>query len=328
MIDIRVAGSLRLAGVGLAAGLCLLATGCLGPETKHVTALASATAPVVDAAEKAYTNANAIHDMRVDYDAAAEFDKTDAVYNPRSIKPLLSEGDIDVRLAVLKALQCYVKELTEITGGTESKELDEASASLASSLTVLGNKFLPAGSTSDTATITTDGQSVTETTTTATGAISAKNQNQMSVAINALGQFLASRNIKKELPGIVEKMDPQIETLCKTLAKDVDALKSEEKMDFDFMINQQTLFLRENKTMDASERRRLIMKLPEIVRRQRTADEQLDDLKGGLGKLVMTHHAFLAAEQGNNPGSISSSLSDLSAAGSNLGKYYASLSTK
>jgi hypothetical protein len=150
----------------------------------------------------------------------------------------------------------------------------------------------------------------------------------MSVAINALGQFLASRKIKKELPGIVSKMDPQIEALCTTLAKDVVALKSEEKIDFDFMINQQTLFLRENKTMDAGERRGLIMKLPEIVRRQRTADEQLDALKGGLGNLAMTHHAFAAAEQGNNPGSISSSLSDLAAAGGNLGKYYASLSAK
>jgi hypothetical protein len=93
------------------------------------------------------------------------------------------------------------------------------------------------------------------------------------------------------------------------------------------MINQQTVFLRENKSMDAGERQALIMKLPEMVRKQRAADEELDDLKAGLGKLVLTHHAFAAELQGNNPESIGSKLSDLSAAGGNLGKYYSSLSS-
>jgi hypothetical protein len=233
-----------------------------------------------------------------------------------------------VRLAVLKALQCYVKELVAITNGTESKDLDDASTSLANSLAGLGNTFLPKGSSSKTETVTTDGSPVTQTTTTAANAISTAEQNQMGVAINALGQFLASRKIKKELPGLVEKIDPQIEALCVALSKDVDALKSDELIDFNFMINQQTLFLRENKSMDAVERRALIMKLPEIARKQRAADAQLDELKKGLGKLVLTHHAFAAEVQGNNPESIGAKLGDLAAAGQNLGKYYASLSAK
>jgi len=94
------------------------------------------------------------------------------------------------------------------------------------------------------------------------------------------------------------------------------------------MINQQTLFLRENKQMDAGERRALIMKLPEIVRKHQAADEQLDGLKAGLVKLEITHHALAAEAQGNNPESLKTKVGELGSAGESLGKYYSSLSAK
>ena len=312
--------------------ICLLASGCTSSLHKQATALSSATAPVVDAAEHAYKDANAIHDLRVNYDAAVEFDKTDKVYNPRNIQPLLSEKAIDVRLAMLKALQLYVKNVTALTNGTESKELDEASSSLAGSVAGLGNLFLPPGSSSSTETVTVTSGGVsnteTETVTTPTNAISSGAQNGIGVAVNALGQYLGSRKVKQELPGIIIKMDPQIELMCSAMGKDVDALKSAELIDFNFMINQQTLFLRENKTMDAGERRALIMKLPEIVRKHQAADEQLDDLKAGLLKLEMTHHALAADAQGNNPEGLKAKIGELASAGEGLGKYYSSLSAK
>jgi len=308
--------------------VCLLMSGCMGGMKKHSDALSAATAPVVDAAEKAYKDANAIHDLRVNYDAAVEFDKTDKVYNPRNITPLLSEKAIDVRLAMLKSLQLYVKNVAALTNGTESKELDEASSSLAGGIAGLGNLFLPPGSSSETITQTVDGQSQTITTTSPTNAISSGAQNGIAVAVNALGQYLGARKVKKELPGIIVKLDPQIEKMCDAMAKDVDALKSEELIDFNFMINQQTLFLRENKTMDAGERRAMIMKLPEVVRRHQASDEQLDDLKAGLFKLKMTHHALAAEAQGNNPEGLKAKVADLSSAGAGLGKYYSSLAAK
>jgi hypothetical protein len=311
--------------------VCLLMTGCMGGMKQHGAALSAATAPVVDAAEKAYTDANAIHDLRENYDAAVEFDKTDAtgkVYNPRNIKPLLSEKQIDVRLAMLKSLQLYVKNVAALTNGTESKELDEASKSLADGIAGLGNLYLPAGSTSATEIVTTDGQSQTITTTTPTNAISSGEQNGIAAAVNALGQYLGARKVKKELPGILVKMDPQIEKMCDAMSKDVDALKSEELIDFNFMINQQTLFLRENKTMDAGERRTLIMALPDVVRRHQASDEQLDNLKAGLFKLKMTHHALAADAQGNNPEGLKAKVADLASAGEGLGKYYSSLPAK
>lgn len=317
--------------VGLAAA-SLLGTGCTSTLHKQASAFSSATAPVVDAAEQAYKDANAIHDLRVDYDAAVEFDQATPVYNPRNIHPLLSEQAIDVRLAMLKAVQLYVKNVSAVTNGTESKELDEASSSLAGSIAGLGNLFLPPGSSSSSETIseTADGQTSTvkETVTTPTDAISATTQNALAAGINALGQYLGSRKVKKELPGIVIKMDPVIAQMCSAMGKDVDALKSAELIDFNFMINQQTLFLRENKQLDAGERRALIMKLPEIVRKHQAADEQLDGLKAGLVKVEMTHHALAAEAQGNNPEGLKTKIGELASAGEGLGKYYSSLSTK
>ena len=319
--------------IGLGLAVCLLASGCTSSLHKQASAVSTATAPVVDAAEKAYKDANAIHDLRQDYDAAVEFDKeTTPPYNPRGLKPLLSEKQIDVRLAMLKALQLYVKNVTALTNGTESKELDQASSSLAGSVAGLGDLFLPPGSSSSTETIADTTAGVTtntkETVTTPTNAISATEKNALAAGINALGQYLASRKVKKELPGIIIKMDPVIDQMCKAMGSDVDSLKSDEGIDFNYMINQQTLFLRENKQMDVGERRKLIMSLPDIARKHEAADEQLDGLKAGLVKLVMTHHALAAEAQGNNPEGLKAKIGELTAAGEGLGKYYSSLSAK
>jgi len=304
--------------------LGLLACGCVQEEAKHATALSAATAPVVDEATAAYESVNTIHDMQLQYVATTAFDKTDPVYNPKNAQPFLSESQIDIRLAVLKGLQAYVKDLVDITGGVESKELDTASTSLGKSLAGLGNAFLPASSSSQTATITTDGSTVTQTVVSPAAPITQGEQNLISTAINGLGQFLAYKKMKSELPATVEGMDPQIENLCKLLAKEIDILISQETLDYDTVIDAQTLFLRTTK-LDAQVRREQIMKLPELARQEKDAIERLKHLKGELMNLELTHHAFAAELQHNNPSSLKSTIGSLAAAGSNLGKYYHSL---
>ncbi len=314
MIGIRVAGCLRLAGVGLAAGLCLLASGCLGPEAKHSAALSAATAPVVDGAAAAYAAANAIHQKRMDFDAVAEFDQTSPVYNPRVVHPLISDADVDVRLAVLKAFQCYVQELVAVTNGLETPALDAASASLGANLANIVNTAAPPSASS----ATTADPALT---------ISPETQNLISTGANALGQFLEARVVKKDLPAKLAVMDPQVETLCKLLASEIDYIHDSETKDFDHIIDRETLFLRDPASKLSPEERRLeIMKLPELAREQHAADEQLAPLKAAIVKLALTHHAFLAAEQGNNPASLKSTLADLEAAGKNLNKFYKTLS--
>src|SRR5579875_2190241 len=81
----------------------MMLTGCLQPLHKQAVALQGAATPVVDEAAAAYRNANKLHNERVDYDAPVQFDQpvdsAHPVYNPRNTPVLLSEKDIDVRLA-------------------------------------------------------------------------------------------------------------------------------------------------------------------------------------------------------------------------------------
>jgi hypothetical protein len=313
-----------------AMAFCLLASGCMKPVAEHTAVVAAATAPVVDQAAAAYTAANKIHDMAENYDAVTVFEKPsppNPVYNPRTVAPLLSQSQLELRLAVLKALQSYSQTLVSVSG-TQSAELDAASKSLGNGLAAVGDTFLPAGSSApETETTTANGVTTTETVTTSTNAITPGEQNLLSTAINALGQYLVSKKIKEELPGVVEKMDPQVKLLCELLAKEIDTLASQETIDFNLVIDRQTLFLRTTTTLDPEVRREQIMKLPELGRQQKQAAQQLKQLRAGLLKLELTHHALAAELQGNNPESIKQKFSDLGAAGGNLGKFYSSLAS-
>jgi hypothetical protein len=321
----------------------LLATGCLSPLNKHAVALSEATAPVVDGAAAAYRSANSIHNTRQDYQAFVDFDAPAPapVYNPRSFRPLLSDHDIEVRLTVLAAFQEYVKSVVAVTNGTDSPELQAASESAGANLTTLGNDIAPSiqsalniAQSPDTLTTTTvttttgaTSSATASTSSSATPAISETGQNVITTAADALGQFLISRKVKKELPHIVVNMDPNVKTLCDLLQSDISILNDLETHDYNYIINQQTQFLLANVTLDGVQRRKLIMQLPEIVRREQASSAALKQLSAAVVNLEMTHHALAAAAQGNNPESFKQKLVELQSAGKELGQFYSSLST-
>lgn len=325
----------------VAAGVVTLAlTGCLSSLQKHSAALAAATTPVVDQAAAAYRSANALYNLRVDYDAVLLFDRP-TVYNPRDTQPLLSDKDIDQRLAVLEAFQCYVRSLVAITNGVSSPALDAASKSVGDSLTSLGNELAPSieatfglavpiGTSIQTTVATTKGDTTTTKSSTSTtpppDPVSPATRNGISTAANALGQFLVARKIKRELPTKIKGMDDSLQILCTLLENDLDVLQYEERLDYNIVINRETLSIREDPP--SQQRRERIMNLPEIVRRQRNADQQLATLRAAIVKLALTHHALAADLQGNNPQSLKSKLDDLAAAGGSLGTFYSFLPAK
>jgi hypothetical protein len=292
--------------------LALIPTGCTSAIHTHAVALASATAPVVDQAAAAYAGANTIHIQRTDYDAIAAFDAPPPapIYNPRTVvPPLLSDKDIHVRLAVLAAFQEYVKSVAAITSGTDSPELQASAKSAGQDLTSLGGAL--------TATVNPA----------QTNPITPTIQNATSTAIDALAQFLINRKTKKELPPIIVAMDPNVKTLCDLLQSDIATLKELELFDYNFILNQQTLFLTQPASkLDPTARREQIMKLPAIARRQRASDQQLTQLSAAIVRLELTHHALAAEAQGNNPESLKNKLGELEAAGKDLGNFYSSLS--
>jgi hypothetical protein len=287
-------------------------SGCLSPLHERGVALSEATAPVVDQAAAAYRDANTLHDLRVDYDAVARFDAKDTVYNPRSTEVLLPEKDIQARLTVIAAFQEYVDSLVAVSNGTESPALQAAAKSTGENLSSLANSLASRASSTPSA---------------QAPLLTPDAQNGISTALDALGQFLVSRKIKKELPQKIVAIDPHVQSLCTLLERDLEILEEQERSDYNRIIDQQTLFLRENATMDPEERRAEIMKLPEFVREQRVAEEKLADLHAAVIRLAKTHHELADEAQSRSTESLKKELEDLASAGSNLGSFYSSLPT-
>ena len=332
-----------------AASVCLFLGGCARTLPKHTDALALATAPVVDQAAAAYANAEKLNEIKVDFKAVEDFGPT---YNPRNIQPLLSDQDIKARLALLEALQCYVSTLVQITHNQDSPALDAAAKSLGNSLAGLGNDLAPAfesafnlpGQASTSTTTSTSSTTAGVTTTTsstataiAAGPITSDMQNGLSTAVKALGLYLISRKIKADLPEIVLKMDPTVQAICDLLVKDLALIENQEKRDYDSLLDEQRDFITRNEAsanpmpahpLDPEQRRVQIMKLPEIVRQQRTTEAQLTELHAAIIKLEQAHHELAVDAHGSNPELISQKFGDLAAAGSNLGKFYSSLPAK
>ena len=321
---------LRLWVVSLAVAIGLGVSGCRSHLNDSVLELDAATAPVIDQAKAAYDAANDLHNLRIDYDAVAQFDATDPVYNPRKQQVLLSEKDIGVRLEVLEGFQLYVKTLCAITSGTSPKELGEASASVGGELSTMVNSLAPSvEGVLGIASSDSGGSS------TATPVITPEVQNGISTGIYALGKFLISVKVKNELPGKIAEMDPHVQALAKLLESDIDVLQDQERRDYDRIINLQTLYIRKNSetgpeqrvALGPAERRAEILKLPEIVRKQRTADGRLTTLRAALVLLGQAHQELTATAQGKNPESFNEKLQDLANAAQDLGTFYQSLSS-
>lgn len=338
-----VQGPRRAARWGLmAAGssfLCAALSGC-APAPLHIQSavFSGALAPVIDQSAQAYRGAIAVHDQREDYEAVVAYENKDASYNPRSASPFMTEKDVQTRLAVLAALQVYSQSLIQITEGTASPQLDQASASVGDQLASVGQALSPSfesvlgiagpASTTSAATVSA-GTTVSASTTASAPALSPQVRNGISAGINALGQFLVSRKIAKELPAQIVQMDSHIETLCETMVSDTQAIRSLEGRDYDRMLDLEKQFILEDQAPGTHANpemlRAEIMKLPQIARRQREANERLEALQSALVNLAMTHHALAAEAQGNNPAALKEKLSELAEAGKKLGDFYSSL---
>lgn len=327
--------------------LCAVLSGCApAPLAKHSVEFSAALAPVVDESAEAYRDAVAVHNLREDYEAVIAYQNKDASYNPRNAPVLMTDKDIQTRLATLAALQVYAQSLIQITKGTASPDIDTASQSVGNNLAVVGNDLAPSiesvlgiaaapGSTTETTVTTTSGGTTTTSNSSSTDAppaLSPQVRNAISTGVNALAQYLVSRKIARELPAKIEQMDPNVEALCKALAEDVQTINSLQGRDYDRILDLEKQFILEDQKPGINanpEMLRLeIMKLPEMARKQKSANERLAALRQAIVNLELTHHALAAEAQGNNPQGLQEKLAELSDAGSKLGKFYSSLPAK
>ncbi len=317
----------------VSAGLCFAACGCNQKSlTQQVKALADATPPVVTQDTAAYQAANAIHDQREDVDAVDAFNSGDSAYYAK-VKPLVTESQIEVRVAVLQGLQTYVKELTAISEGLDTKDLDASAKSLGGSLTALGNQqgpIIESGLGLATSTITTTTTTTTVSGGTTTSAVSSSTSpappissaisSGLTKGVLALGEFLTYRVEQKELPSKVAAMDDTVKDLCSKLAAEADYLADTEEKDLDSIIIRQRQFLTSNVVIDPAVKRNEIEKMPQWQRQEDAGHEQLVKLKKALEDLYLKHHALAVELNGGDPTSLKDKLSSLAAAGATLSK--------
>jgi hypothetical protein len=152
--------------------------------------------------------------------------------------------------------------------------------------------------------------------------------NQVSTAVLALAEYLSSRKVKNSLPKVTQDMNPNIQALCEVLNSDIVVLRRQADVDYQSQITELDQSIRhEGATVTPYEHRLEIRSLIELADQQKANDELLTKLQTALHTLALTHQALAAAAQGNNPESISSKISELSAAGHDLNVYYKSLPT-
>lgn len=295
--------------------LCLLASGCsLSPMARHAAAFSSASSLVIESSEDAYRTANDLREREqleasvYSYDYAAD---KDLQFDPhKDFKPLFTPEQLEARIKVLDGLKLYGDSLVQLTGHPSKEDtaaLDAAAGGVAENLKGLSKevsaKFagVPA----------------------ITGAEAAG----IGTALNALGEYLENRAIKKGLPKVTGDMDESVKSLCGLLEEDIKVMKTQADSDYTSLLMTENQFVLHNK-LDAVEKRNEVEKLVGVVRQQRANDRLLDALSDAVVKLRLTHHALAAAAQGNNPGSLKQNIADLSAAGKQLSAFYKSLLTQ
>jgi len=299
----------------LTALMAFLVTGCsVSPLAKHTAAFATATNLLVDNSTNAYRAAETLHDNAQGYQAVAHFDGNPP-YNPYKTTPLISEKGIQVRIDLLAAIKTYAQSLADLTSGVKSDKLDDAAAAVGANLKGLSSTLA--------ADIAGSAGSANNKLVLSTG-----EANGISTAAEALGNFLASRKVKAEVPKQIKAMQPNIEALCKLLQDDIGILRNQSSLDYRVMVEDQDGFIRHNTTLTPIERREEILVLPRLVQSQRATDTLLAQLQDSILKFNLTYQALAAEAQGNNPESLAARISELEAAGENLAKYYQSLPSK
>ena len=264
---------------------------------------------VVNRSEDAYRAANRLYFEEQMSAAVLTYD-TQPNWDPHSIKPLLTEKQLNVRTTVLNSLKLYASNIAQIENSPKN------AAGLDSAAEAAGNNLMSLSSGLDAEL---GGVGVT---------VSQAQANGFSTAVKALGEYLIAKKVKHDLPPRIQAMDPQIEAICKVLVLDITALQTQADNDYSNLLTQQDLFIRKaGDKLNPVERRAEVRRLPLILQKQEASKELFDALKVALQRLALTHHALAAAAQGNNPEALSARIADLLDAGQTLATFYGSLPT-
>lgn len=295
--------------------LLWLANGCVSPAVhKNVPAFANAvtlatqnTKSAFDAVEQQYENVQGER-IVVNYDKQG--------FNPNMVKPFLDPEDLEVRLALLGALQRYASTLSDVSGDKQLEQFDDKTRAFGSGLQTLTGtaafKKLVSSSTTDT--------------------------NIATAAVNALGRWFIERKRQQRLPELISEMQEPVKTTAELLQADIGAapdeyghggrgLRDQLWNEYTGAMVQQVAFIDQNKDrMDPTSKAEAIEKLPQLVRQRSLADQALKETQVTLSKLVDAHAALLRAVK--SKGDVQAECLALISEGQRIKSFYDSLQKK
>ncbi len=301
----------------------LLLTGCVKqirstvPDFAQAVELTSTNVQAAfDTVNGKYNDAEAIH-YAVTYDGQTD---------PRRISTnWLQPDSMKVRRQVLQGLKQYASALNSLTGSNNADSLSKASTAIGTSLQSLSKSPEFSKFTKD---------------------LPSETSNIAATAVNALGTWLIEAKLKKDLPPLIEKMDPNIQTICKMLVQDIGTVDANETNPTGGSGLRQVLWIQYNRIIDAQNQYILhnqcskegpvncfgpdarmveIRKLPDLVQQQSAADQTLQQVQATIKQLGQAHTELVKAAETKQ--SLTADLSDLLAEAQVLNTYYNSLSS-
>jgi hypothetical protein len=297
-------------------------TGCVKQIRSTVPAFAQAV-------ELTTTNVQAAFDTVNDKYADAQTIHFAVTYNgqvnPSSISTdWLQPGSMKVREQLLDGLKQYASKLSSLTGTNDVASLNQASTAVGTSLKALANapEFKTFAST-----------------------LPADISDQATTAVNALGNSLIELKLKKDLPAIIENMDPTIQEICSMLSADIGTLSGDPAKpegsglrlvlwdQYNQIIVSQNEYILHNECnkeeapincFSPDARFAEIEKLPTLVKQQNAADMTLVQVQVTVKQLAQAHAELVKAAQTKQ--NLTADLGDLLAEAQRLNAYYTSLS--
>lgn len=295
--------------------LMLLAIGCLSPAVhKNVPAFANAvtlatenTKSAFDAVEQQYEDVQAQR-IVVNYDKQG--------FNPRMVQLFLEPKDLEVRLALLDALQQYASTLSDVSGDKQLDQFDDKTRAFGSSLQALTGTaaFQKLASSS------------------------AMDVNIATTAVNAMGRWFIERKRQQRLPQLIGEMQEPVRRTAELLQADIGSVPDERGNggrglrdqlwnEYTQAMVQQVAFIDENKDrLDPASKADAIKRLPQLVRQRSLADQTLKQTQQTLSKLVDAHTALLQAV--NSKTDVEAEFSALISEGQRIKSFYDSLQKK
>ena len=284
-------------------------TGCsLSPLAKRTAAFSTAATTATQQTENAYQLVERTYQEAQVARLIRRYDT--AGFDPASIRPFLPEHDRQVRTRVLKGLLAYAQLLADVSGDRPVHDMDAATASLASSL-----KGVSAAQLSSAHLTTTDAGMAAD-------------------AVEALGRALVEHKRRRELPGILRRMQEPIVTICTLLQADLGSadgpgLRNQLATNYDDLIREQKNDLEANEhVMTLAERRAGIASLPALVLEERRGEAALAATSETLGDLARAHSALADTAGKKDAPSFHAALARLLENAMQLQSFYQALPTK